>query len=143
MRSILFIVPRSRFRVPSNWSFIFSASAVESLISPPMAFVNYSAQSQHFHNPIHNMLSAQQQLTSFNIRTFPLIIPICSSFWLSSSSSTAFEYWPFLFGVADLNPPSPLPLPLSPFAPGYALKPVSALRCDCEAYGELLLRPAP
>ena len=53
------------------------------------------------------------------------------------------EYWPFLFGVADLNPPSPLPLPLSPFAPGYALKPASALRCDCEAYGELLLTPAP
>ena len=91
------------------------------------------------------MPSAQNnKLTSFNIRTFPLIIPICSSFWLSSSSSTAFEYWPFLFGVADLKPPSPLPLPLSPlFAPGYALKPASALKCDCEAYGELLLRPAP
>lgn len=40
IRSILFIVPRSRLRVPSNWSFIFSAKAVESLISPPMAFVN-------------------------------------------------------------------------------------------------------
>lgn len=40
MRSIRFIVPRKRFLVPSNWSFIFSARAVESLISPPIAFVN-------------------------------------------------------------------------------------------------------
>jgi hypothetical protein len=40
MRSIRFIVPRRRFLVPSNWSFIFSARAVESLISPPIALVN-------------------------------------------------------------------------------------------------------
>jgi hypothetical protein len=110
MRSIRFIVPRKRFRVPSNWSFIFSARAVESLISPPIAFVNYNVSAKH---PRSTHIGYCQH-TSFNMRTFPLITPICSSFWLSNSSSTAFEYWPFLFGVAALNPPSPLPLPLSP-----------------------------
>jgi hypothetical protein len=114
MRSIRFIVPRNRFLVPSNWSFIFSARAVESLISPPIALVNCFNSCQK-RNP--QFISVYRQLTSFNMRTFPLITPICSSFWLSSSSSTAFEYWPFLFGVAALNPPSPLPLPLSPFMP--------------------------
>jgi hypothetical protein len=74
-------------------------------------------QLQHVSNAIPNPYPRHRQLTSFNIRTFPLITPICSSFWLSSSSSTAFEYWPFLFGVAALNPPSPLPLPLSPCIP--------------------------
>ena len=39
MRSILFIVPRNRFLVPSKPSFIFSAKAVESLISSPIAIV--------------------------------------------------------------------------------------------------------
>lgn len=100
MRSILFIVPRNRFLVPSNWSFIFSARAVESLISPPMAFVNCRqtkiVSNPSPHNPKANLsIPAQrtkQKLTSFNIRTLPLIAPICSSFWLSNSSSTAFEY---------------------------------------------------
>jgi hypothetical protein len=36
-----FIVPRSFSREFSNWSFIFSASALESRISAPMRFVNY------------------------------------------------------------------------------------------------------
>lgn len=36
------IVPRSLFREFSNWSFIFSVSAVESRISSPMRCVNYS-----------------------------------------------------------------------------------------------------
>ena len=39
MRNILFIVPRNRFRVPSKLSFIFSANAVESRISSPIATV--------------------------------------------------------------------------------------------------------
>lgn len=39
MRSMRFIVPRRRTRVLSNESFIFSASAVESRISSPMANV--------------------------------------------------------------------------------------------------------
>lgn len=78
----------------------------------------------------------QQQLTSFNIFTFPVMIPTCSSFWLSNSSSTAAEYWPLRFGVAGLKPPSPLLRPSS----GYAAKPApegaSALKWLCEAYGE-------
>lgn len=39
MRSIRFMVPRNRTLVPSKLSFIFSASAVESLISVPIAVV--------------------------------------------------------------------------------------------------------
>jgi len=39
MRSILFMVPRSRTLVPSKPSFILSASADESLISVPIAVV--------------------------------------------------------------------------------------------------------
>ena len=49
-------------------------------------------------------------------------MPYCSSFWLSSSSSTAALYWPLLFGVAVLNPPFWLGLVL-PFALGYAFEP--------------------
>lgn len=41
MRNMRFIVPRKRTRVFSNESFIFSASAVESRISSPMADVSY------------------------------------------------------------------------------------------------------
>lgn len=39
IRSMRFIVPRRRTRVPSNESFIFSARAVESRISSPIAIV--------------------------------------------------------------------------------------------------------
>ena len=39
IRNIRFIVPRNRFLVPSKLSFIFSANAVESLISSPIAIV--------------------------------------------------------------------------------------------------------
>ncbi|KXT09952.1 hypothetical protein AC579_9734 [Pseudocercospora musae] len=38
--NIRFIVPRNRFLVPSKESFIFSAKAVESRISSPIAIVN-------------------------------------------------------------------------------------------------------
>lgn len=76
--------------------------------------------------------------------------PTCSSFWLSSSLYTESAYRPLLSGVADLKPPSPLPLPAdSLLLLGYALKDPPggcAFRCDdeplgCElkAYGELLL----
>nr|POF17691.1 hypothetical protein CFP56_13103 [Quercus suber] len=63
------------------------------------------------------------QLTSFNMRTFLLISPTCSSFWLSSSSMTASLYWPFRFGVAGRKPPSWLP---RAWSLGYAWNPAFA-----------------
>lgn len=48
---ILFMVPRKRFLVPSNWSFIFSANAVLSLISVPMATVICYGQSSFMKHP--------------------------------------------------------------------------------------------
>lgn len=54
IRSILFIVPRNRFFVPSNWSFIFSANAVESRISSPIAIVSYYEISMPICNQISN-----------------------------------------------------------------------------------------
>ena len=76
----------------------------------------------------HSARSMRQRegtLTSFNIFTFSVNTPTCSSFWLSSSSSTDAEYWPLEFGVALLKVGSTLPRPLPlavgvPFAPGYA-----------------------
>lgn len=41
INSILFMVPRTRSRMLSNWSFIFSARAEESRISSPIATVIY------------------------------------------------------------------------------------------------------
>jgi hypothetical protein len=58
--------------------------------------------------------------TSFNIFTFPINTPAWSSFWLSNSSSVAALYCPLELGVALRK--VPLPLPLTPFAPGYAPK---------------------
>jgi hypothetical protein len=93
MRSIRFIVPRKRFRVPSNWSFIFSARAVESLISPPIAFVNYNVSAkqsqvnthrilptyllQHAHLPTHNpnlLIVLALQLIKHRIRILALLV---------------------------------------------------------------------
>lgn len=76
--SIRFIVPRNLTLVISNPSFILSANALLSRISSPIALVR-----------------------SFSIRTLALIAPTWSSFWLSSSSSTASLYCPRLFGVAE------------------------------------------
>ena len=149
MRSIRFIVPRNRFRVPSKLSFIFSAKAVESRISSPIATVIFATRQRCPHVPRQNCLPDLLMIrTSFSIRTFFVISLTCSSFWLSSSSITASLYCPFRFGVADLKPPSPSPLRLptvSPFAPGYALKPAPVAGCPLDsfcvpkAYGELLL----
>jgi hypothetical protein len=76
--NILFIVPLSLCLVPSKLSFIFSANAVESRISSPIAIVR-----------------------SFSLFTFPLIPCSSSSFCDSSSESTASLYWPLELGVAD------------------------------------------
>jgi hypothetical protein len=62
-----------------------------------------------------------KQHTFFNSLTFELNTPTCSSFWLSSSSSTAALYWPLLFGVAALNPPDASAL-FEEEDPGYAEK---------------------
>jgi len=59
IRSMRFIVPRRRTRVPSNESFIFSARAVESRISSPMATVicptPKSAQIPHRSHHTHSI----------------------------------------------------------------------------------------
>lgn len=93
----------------------------------------------------------RSQHTLFSILTFSVMTPTCSSFWLSSSLYTLSAYLPFLSGVADLKPPSPLrraPESLL-LAPGYALNaPLiggcaprcddESFGCDVKAYGELL-----
>jgi hypothetical protein len=79
--------------VPSNWSFIFSARAVESLISPPIAFVNYNVSAkqsqvnthrilptyllQHAHLPTHNpnlLIILALQLIKHRIRILALLV---------------------------------------------------------------------
>ncbi|KAI8419234.1 hypothetical protein FOXG_20499 [Fusarium oxysporum f. sp. lycopersici 4287] len=102
MTSMRFIVPRSRRRVESKLSFIFSASAEDSRISSPIATVIYhpTVSSSTSNNPWKGV-----KLTSFNTLTLPRIPSTCASFWLSSSLSTASLYWPLLFGVAERNEP--------------------------------------
>lgn len=73
----------------------------------------HASQTEEEEEEIH------EKRTSFNMRTFPLKTPTCSSFWLSSSSSTAALYWPREFGVAALK--CALGVPPPPFALGYAL----------------------
>ena len=93
MRSILFIVPRSRIRLFSKESFIFSAREVESRISSPIATVIYKA------GQIRDRLEGgngkeKRDSTSFSIFTRALMPSTCSSFWDSSSERTASLYWP-------------------------------------------------
>jgi len=77
-------VPFNRTLAFSKLSLIWLASALESRISSPIATVNVFSCDTFCDNSV--------------VAVF--------SFWLSSSSSTDVEYWPFEFGVADLKDPS-------------------------------------
>ncbi len=76
IRNIRFIVPRNRFLVPSKLSFIFSAKAVESRISSPIAIVICHA----YQLSMPCALYSRGEQTFFSILTFSVIIPTCSSF---------------------------------------------------------------
>jgi hypothetical protein len=71
MRSIRFMVPRTRDRVESNESFIFSMKAVESRISVPMAS-----------DMVRRILTLERMPDT------------CASFCDSRDSSVAVSYWP-------------------------------------------------
>lgn len=124
MTSMRFMVPRSRSRVESKVSFIFSANAEESRISSPIATVIYpyvelakcssgccfcaiikhSAAAAvmhriprpeyHMRHGMRRWIMKAREHTSFRILTFPNIPSTCWSFWLSSSLSTASLYCP-------------------------------------------------
>lgn len=94
IRNIRVIVPRKRTLVFSKESFIFSAKAVESLISSPIALVSYIQVSSQHDVPRKDLVICDLRLTCFNILTLALMPSICSSFWLSSSLNTASLYCP-------------------------------------------------
>lgn len=117
IRSIRFMVPLSLLLVFENWSFIFSASAVESRISSPMRRVSCRTHQSTLY-PSSLLSLRYMPLTSFNMPTFLLISDTCSSFCDSNSESTASLKAPRLSGVA-VRKLAPEP-PLSGLLPGYA-----------------------